>query len=649
MPGNETIAVRKLTNETDFMELVATGKEKYDITVVNLELQDSDDLEPGFGNTVTSHPAYDSLSELETNSQFYTLGQSGNPEFMEMMMDVVAQVRTGFRQVANGVWPVTRGSDNLIEYMYGEVENALLDKPHTKLDETFTSNETGDITDILEGLDWKDTGLGTTEMHETVLRRLVYVWALNWQEKFPKLAQNIVATQSMQTNFDRIIELVTWLIIYEIYYMYIIAYIQSDRAMFNLAFLDYELAKNKTLDDMKTAVDAAWTYFVKRNKIAHVSSMSHYTSWTGDFINDTQIDATTLDNTLDKLRLNYIVPTTSLELARQVFGIGKVQKNSTNFAFLLNGKLPSSSGDYDYHGIGEWAIGLNTALVQPLFKEMKQWNKEIEQAILRNKHYTFSDLKSLLDGYFTEFNFVGSLKGLAEEEVYWGVKRHFAFTDGTVDNALVAEATRDPSDFAASATAPVVDYSNWDGVQLWESIFCQGEISENYALQLPPDITMRHLKFDLLLGLMFDVEESTSWQDHRWFAINHQYVQMVDQKTLEVTDLCYSDREEARWSFMIDHCVSTNFKSIAMEYNVCLILGGVQSLDQTFQEPRPFGWEGKHTMIIDDFTRPEHLRLYAKLLLDKNSSAPPSDVVEQQEPSKPPEPEKATEEDDELT
>jgi hypothetical protein len=460
----------------------------------------------------------------------------------------------------------------------------------------------------------------------------------------------------MESNFNRIIELVTWLIIYEIYYMYLIAYIQSDRAMFNLSFLDYELAKSKTLDDMKTAVDAAWVHYVKRNKIAHVSSMSHYTSWTGDFINDTQIDSSTLDNTIDKLRLNYIVPTTSLELARQVFGIGRVNDRSINFAFLINGKAPSSGGDYDSQGIGEWAIGLNTALVQPLFKEMKGWNKEIEDAILRNKHYTFLELKPLLDGYFTEFNFVSSLKGLAEEEVYWGVKRHFAWTDDTVDNALIAEETRDPSDFAASGTAPVAGLSNWWKVQIWPAIFCQGEIAENYALQLPPSVTLRHLKFDLLLGLMFDVEASTSWTDHRWFAISHQYVQMTNQKTLEVTDLCYSDQEEARWGCMCDPLNPTgtlsgtpkNFYSIAWEYNVALIAGGVQSLDQVFQEARPFGWEGKFTQVIDDFTKPENLRLYAQLLLGKDSSAPPKTEVAQQEPSKPPEPTKATEEDDEL-
>lgn len=647
MPGNETIAVRKLTNETDFEELVATGREKYDITVANLMLQDTDDLNPGFGFTVTTHSGYDDIDELESQSAFYTLGEGGNPAFMEMMIDVASQVRTAFRCISRGQWPTTRGGGCLIEYMYGEVENALLDKPHTKLDETFSTDESGDITDILEGLDWKDTGLGTTEMHETVLRRLTYVWALNWRGKFPALAQNIVSTNSMEANFNRIVEVITWLIFYEIYYMYLIGYIQSDRAMFNLAFLDYELAKNKTLDDMKTAVDAAWTYYVKRNKIAHVSGMDHYTAWTGEFINDTQIDSSTLDNTIDKLRLNYIVPTTSLELARQVFGIGRTSK-SVNFAFLLNGKVCSSSGDYDTHGIGEWAIGLNTALVQPLFKEMKQWNKEIETSILKNKHYTFLELKPLLDGYFTEFNFVGSLKGLSEEEVYWGVKRHFAYTDGTVDNALIAEATRDPSDVAASGTAPVASLANWDGVQLWPLIFCQGEIAENYALQLPPDITMRHLKFDLLLGLMFDVEASTSWQDNRWFSINHQYVQMTNQKSSEVTDLCYSDREEARWELLVDHCDGTTYDSIAWNYNVALILGGVQSLDQVFQEPRPFGWEGKHTQIIDDFTKAENLRLYAQLLLGKDTSAPPKTVVEQQEPSQPEEPTKASEGDDNL-
>jgi hypothetical protein len=659
MPGSKTFSVRSLTKETDFQKVIATGKESLRIYILKYLMNEAYGVDSEYSikyssvSTPTLRAAYDDVDELEdASSNFFGVEHSSNTQPMEFLLDVVAQARTFMRSAARGVWPDLASSSALLAFLALEVRQALLDQPHTQTQEDMATAGTT-LTNILEGISWSDDGLSTNDMHCQWLRRLVYIWALSWTGKLPNLAQNIAATQAMTVNMNRIVDVITCLIVFEIFYFFLIGYVQSDRAMFNVGFLGYELAKLKTHDEMATALDPIWEHFAKQNKIGYMSAMSNHSAWTADFIDQTEIEANTLDSTIDRLSTSFIVSQTGLKMARSLFGIGNY-KDGEHFAFLLNGTPASGDGAGEYHGLSDWMIGVNSAIVMRCFEEMKGWNEEINSAIMRNKHYTFLELKDLISSYFTEFDFVSSVKGICDNEVYWGLRRNLTFADNPISSALLeTEVVRDPQAVHdTNVLLPQVadaSFEDWAGIPIAPLIFLQGRINPRNSLMIPADVTEAELGWDIIIWCLTALTSSTDWQDQRYEYNSTQLVSFIDYKTDELVDLALANANVVRWDFRINPNEIATYPSAGAKYLAGLIEGGYEGLTRYESEARPHDWKDKHMKVIDFFTEESILRYYARLAIHHDSSSAPSDVTVTPTPSnKPPVASKPSDEDEEL-
>jgi hypothetical protein len=661
MPGLKRFAVRKLTKETDFQKIIATGTQS--IRIWNIKLLGNAAYATDFKWTPkyvdrTATPmtlrGKRTKANLESGSStYFGVDYATNTQPWEFLMDVVDSAYCYMESAAKGDYPDLSSSSALLALLALEVKQALLDLPHLQTQEDWTTPGTT-LTNIIAGINWKDDD-GSNDRHDLWLRRIGYVWALGaWEGKLPNLAQNIASTSAMTLNMRRLVDIMTCLIVFEFAYFIAISYVQSDFAMLQVALLAKEINKLKLPEDFGTALDPIWEQFAKPNKYATVTGLTNLTAYTADFIDDSLLEASTLDKMVDKLRNNYIVPNTALRLARSTFGIGNYQ-DGNHFALLLDGCTKASSGNAANHGTTQWAVGLNMACIMSFFDEMKGWNELINSAILRNQHYTFLDLKNIIGSYFTEFSFNGSVKGMCEPEVYWAARRNLAIADSTLDSSYQhTEVVRDPQAIHSTnvllSLAEGAKYTDWVGVPIWSTIFTQGWIDDRQALIMPDFVTEKELGYDLLLGLLTNLTTSDTWQDQRLDWRRRDFIEMIDFKTSEFVNFCYSSAEQARWEYLKDPCSITDYKSIGIRYLLSLSNYGYEILDKIMQEPRPHGWTDAHIKIIDDFTAPENLRAYARLAVHADSSAAPVEKsVVPSTPVEKPEASKPSEEDEELT
>lgn len=649
MPEDVAFAFRQNTKETDAQKIGATGYATIDITLPYYPSSTIQRLIPGTGND-NAWPDCDWLPSKVTNyGTWSTIKTSAvaikttSMQLFPYLVEVKATLETWWMDMSVSVWPSMTDATCLFAKVLDDVKLGMLNQPPRHLQNDLSTAATT-LAEIIDGFNWKDGGLND-DRHHLLLRRLAYFWALNYTHKMVPLAQNIVATNSMKDNFDKIVEVVTALILEEIYWFFMLMPLQSDRAGFNLAFMDYNLLKAKAIEEMVTAVDEDWYDWVKTGKVAYITAPSLHEVWTNEYINDNLVQATTLDNTFWKIEnYNFKIPATSLMLARQLVGLGKYDDNKL-FAFLPHTGYQSDDGTYDSHGEETWAIGVETALMLNMLDDARGKDRDMIKALNGNKHYTFIDLAPLISDYWTDFNIVKNLNGLAEPEVGWAMKRNFAFGDATMVLANEVEVARDPTGVLEDATnlisTDVGSVSAWAGIPIWPLVLLQEEIGEYYSLVVPAKVTERHMRFDLLMGLLWGVDDATGWQDYHYKYSVLKFVEFIDHKSKELLDWVWSDattgENHLRWECVRDVCNSV--LSIATQYNFTLVENGIIPLSKTFQAARPHGLEDAYDKLIDNFTHPDNLRHYARYLLEKsNVGAPQGEKVVQKEPSKAPSP-----------
>jgi hypothetical protein len=655
MPEDVEFAVRTATKETDPVKIFATGYGTIDLFLPFIPVQptgspDVDD--PAWlPSSVTNYGSWDSIktSGLGVTTDDY--------DWMEFLADVKAQVASYWKMLRTQTWPSMTGATCAYALLLEDVEHGMLDQPGRRVQANLSTAATT-LTHMLEGFNPHDGGAGG-QFHILRLRRLLYFWSYNWSDRLIPLAQNIAATASMTLNFERQIEIVTALMIDEIWHFFVLWPMQADRAVFNLAFMDRNLTKLKSIEEMATAVDEQWYDWIKENKVAYVdeTKMPGHEVFDGDFINDSLIQANTLDTTFFKIEnYNFKVPAVSLQLARMTAGIGKTGDNAL-FAMLPHG-VQQDTG-YASHGQETWCLGLETHVNMKFLVDEKGWDDDIIKSITQNKHYTFIDLQSFIKDYFTDFNIVKNLNGLAEPEIHWCARKQFPVADDPMEQSNGTEVARSPMSNLDTGTLITADddYIDWQSLTPWRLVPLQGMIPEYYSLYIPSGVTLRMMGFELLFNLIFDIGADAGWQDYHYKYDVHRYVQVIDHKTKEVKDWVYSvagtqgaplPTNHLRWESLGDVCINT-YQSIALKYNYALVENGHVPFEKNFQSARPHGIDEAYGAFIDHFTHPINLRKFARLLMAKQSAAPEKKTVTQQDPKVPESVTKPSEQDEELT
>jgi hypothetical protein len=335
-----------------------------------------------------------------------------------------------------------------------------------------------------------------------------------------------------------------------------------------------------------------------------------------DWVNDSQAEVSSFDIAFGKIEnKSYHMPKEVCVLARQMFGIGEHDGN--HFALLLNGVKPSSSGDYDNHGTAEWACGIQTVVMLKLLKDCKNWYKNMLAAVKQSVHYTFKDISTVFDDYAIDFNPVTSLEGVAEKEVWWAIRRNFAYSDTNMNTPLETEVVRDPQACHSSNTLKS-GLENYAGVPMWQFVFLQGMFDEDYSLVTGVEVDMKQLKYNFVLEMLMSLTSTASWQDYRYSTSMIRLVEMWYTKTSEFRTLCgiqtttNGQSEQPRWEHLLDAQDYTNYPTVALKYMCGIVQNGIQSKIAPVSFPRPYGLYEQRTHFIHYFSDAALLRSFAR-------------------------------------
>lgn len=613
--------------DTDPHSVIQTGYETIHIVMETMLLASTGITPYTLPYAATDMDSVDDL-ESATPTTFVEKDEGGNPKLMMIMNDLYAQAMTYIRACGVGVWPDLTNSTCLINFFGQDVRAGLLNKMPPLLDEDLQDCTTLD--EVIKGINWKDDSAGTVEKHETWIRRFMYVLGLTWSIKFPNFTDKVQTTDA-QTYIDRVIDIVVCLAVIVLWHAIVLACIQSDRAVFNIALIRDNLVSKKIDRDMlKSAVDPAWNNFMKENKLDVLStSMSGHSTYTTDFVLLDMIDGATLENSIYEYKTQFIVPKLSLEIARQFFGIGRWDKNGeqVNFMFLLNGVPATSGGNYDTHGETQWELGINTAVGISYLQNVRGWDQDLRLMIEKQKHWTWADIKGLVDeDFFVTFSMQDSLKGFIENDAYRGIRIMSYHTDSTYNsNCVTTEGVRSPSGIHSTGTLKTTFTDSGIVGATWAYIWTQKFITERYKLFMATDTTMDQLRFILFYGLWLGLDSSTTWQTTRYSLTEIRLVEMVEAKdTKKCVCLAYaSGAVQIRFEAIPNVLDFTTYGATALKFMVGLTDKNVP-YTLKFSAARPKGLENNWGCYIADFGRPEKIRELARLIFrgGSNRAAP---------------------------
>jgi hypothetical protein len=292
---------------------------------------------------------------------------------------------------------------------------------------------------------------------------------------------------------------------------------QSDRAAFNIGLLQEGIISKKvdTEGISTTSIDAIWTLIAKTGKIDFLANMENddiadQETYTTDFIKADLINGTTVEQSVRDYTLKFVVSDLGLKLARVMFGIGKVERGGTTEHFVTLLDLACYSGvaaggsltNNTDHGVTEWEIGLNTVLAQQIFKDIIGFERDWEQAVLKSKSWTFADISTWASSQLTEFNFVTSLMGIADNDSLRGLQSIYAFGTMGANGWQTAAVIEDTLDII---TGDAFDEDTFE-VMAWVYMFAQGQIEDQKRIHMPVEWSENEFLFLLRWGMLLSTD-----------------------------------------------------------------------------------------------------------------------------------------------
>jgi hypothetical protein len=639
MPEEVPVVLEKYKPDEDPFRVVQTGWETGEIFIIKMashNMATTSALLTNLMKMPTKRTDYDSKTELEAAAPttFYGIDE-GSCQFLEWLLDLVSQARTFVRQVrSSSTWPVkpsvVLGVDGLacaFWYLCEDMRRGLMHEgpnPMYLIDAaTPILTAANTVAKVIAGLDWKIIATPTpdSENNWTQVRRWIYALGLYWQSSFPKFFARFDSMQEVQIT--RTVEIFTAAAIYVIADFYFLSAAQSDRAMFNIAFLRKGLVSGKIDPSLATSIERFWDPLAKLGKYARYDGTKN-ASYTTNFIDAQLVNSESVEESIHDYNTEFVVCDLALKLARSMFGISKYDKAGEvkHFASLLD--LANSGGDanantivalsdtgFDTHGISTWMLGANMAICQKYLQDCRMRDEEWEFAVRKKLHWTHAEISEWAATIFTKFSMKGSLMGLCEASAYKALKRNI-YSAADAGGIIATGEGRDPNLVHSTSTLQLtMAKAGYISQSPWILLFLQGYMKEQSRLIMPTDWTIEEFIQELRFGMLLGKVDAYATSGRKWLGKKLHFVQAVNSKTKEVIEMWKMKDEEIRVEFITDVLAHTTgvftTPALSAKYAFGLVEVAPDPLEYN-SEARPKGIEDQGTCFIPRFGDPNVMK-----------------------------------------
>lgn len=523
-------------------EIVQTGYDVFDISMISLRLNDDGDR-----NLYTVTPDHLPSYELDVSNSNDVELEEDDYLMRYILRGLIGQSWRLIRTMAYGsAFPTVSSSADYYKVLYRwsvDFEYGLRRRPAQSVDESYSATST--LLDAIKGLNWYDDAVtGTDPNHWEWSRRFALLMGYYYSSRYPNIADRLDAsTDTTKTRMTIILAAVAAI---EFGYFLLMAAAQSDRAVMSLgALVEGILSKKVDRDAMLSSIDPIWKHLMIENKydlLGSNLSSDGYDNVTQDIFDYSLLDSSNLDATIQKYQIQFEVPAFAVNGARRFFGIGKkvlegtTGKETNHFAHLFNLVRSSSSGSWDTHcGSGgdatdyKWFAGLNIAYVIDVLEDLRSLPHDLREALSKRSHWTFKDLAQFAD-IFVNWDFTTSLNGFCDPDVYWGIRRHVLHDD----QELLANLFHPMSDMNEADPNALDNSGVWyDGLTTarctpWLSLLIPILQDERHRLVYYNALTLNEILGDITLGMLYDHKGADL--ANKWGWIRYRFVTMVNTR-----------------------------------------------------------------------------------------------------------------------
>jgi hypothetical protein len=542
-----------------------------------------------------------------------------------MNENIMMQSCLVFKNWASGIKPTfdpTLATQAALCWYYDDMLAGLKGEFMPSKDETGATVTT--VANAIKGINWKDDGASTDDMHWTKLRTEFYSYGLKWKKEFPKMSARIEhLTQQKAILYQWVLFMLAKAGII-IFMKYIMAQGQSAHTIMKMGVVAGSLTEEKFGDfGFDPKVDRIIEQYVrtgKKEEITGSTGLDNLIPYNGTPINEKFMETTDLNNVLFDIKTEFnCVPKESLHFARVNFGMGNY-KESKVFINLLLGLIPNAANSLN-HGKFEYVVGAETSLHLQIMRNLKKIDLPglIDEAIQKQEHFHFKDLKPIFADFFVRYTFTKSLQGYANPEAYLGSKSMFRFTTITASSDDVYMNTEVVSDPNALHTTSTLETTVAKFLNQSAALIALGSyIPSYYKLFFPNGADRTKLYHYLVWSNMLSLTSSTSWQTNRYTLYKESYVEVIDARSLEdkIYGICTDDAEQTRWEYRLDPVAIGTLKYVALKYN-CGLVASLNITERNISESRPRGHEDE--VYLENIGEKEELQGLALLLVSAPS------------------------------
>jgi hypothetical protein len=606
----------------------------------------------------------DNITEFQkagsANSTFPEIEDGTQLPIVRILERMTAAAWTCIRSVVyNGTWltwptwvaDVVGDGPQIFRAAYEQFKRGVFRRDPIAWSDSFTSNFPGTAANadqVTEGLSWSAT-------HPfQMISRLAYIFGLSMADKFPDLSVRIEATNN-DTVLERNLQALYLLFPPTMLDFYYLGAAQSDVGMFSIANLQEGLVSKKVPSDIFNSVDQAWLEFVKTSKydvlganMKNAGGTQVLKTYVSDFIDDTLVEGTDIDTAIDNWKTKYMVCNWSLKQARSMFGVGKYEKNGeqVHFANLLSGAVQDTNyADHlDQDGEPHWYLGINLAILYDYLENKKDLVRDY-LLFTKKKSYTWTDITSIYDGWFTEFSVIGGLSGYAEPEKYKQIRRMETFISTEVPDTTYGWRQDCDSNVVttlfATSTPTLTISTMLEVPSEWGYLFASQYVPNKYRFYMPYDWDEKEIYNALLLGLLFDTAETLPTGDIDKDTVSYAFqalrlVQIINCKVPdEVLCLAFGyNTQTPKWEDVADVLDYDNYSDTCQKYAVLLVDRAPTTMRFYYQH-RPKGWKDIPHVFVDDVG---HRDVAQQLLMNafalQNSGKKSTTIPKGQDPNK---------------
>jgi hypothetical protein len=403
-----------------------TGFDQVDITIVNMDMQDSAGVT---GYRMTEGPGFDSadLSADPSGTAFYSYNQDALPWLDYVIQGLGTQAWHFIRVLRKGKFEIPH-EDTVLGFYMKEFQRGLLSDT-IQMIQNDASAATA-LSDILQGLNYDDDGVGTNDVHWQKLRRKAYKAGIRYRKHMPDLSQRIETIDEGIFN-KNVAALVIAPALADVY-EYPLGMGGSDKGWFNVAMMIEGFLKGKIKSaEFKLALEPVWKEVGRKNKVDILgSNIASHKQLTQDILDPGSINSASLDTIIDFFDKEFSVVDEALKTARVKYGIGKYEsgEETVHFGVFLNGAVETSGGAYDTHGQSTWRLGLNTALLIDFLQDASSLKDDLEQAAKKD-HYTWTGIIKIYSSILTPFSIYKGFEGRVEPQYYRAARSQLRFSD----------------------------------------------------------------------------------------------------------------------------------------------------------------------------------------------------------------------------